>query len=111
MIDCLNSGKTSKNMFEVIEGGKLTSTCIAGGSPLPFIQCFLLNKDKNRGQMTKRAQRNFTASNPIVFKGIHRRVVRIQCVLDGGHVARKKSVDQNVMVYCKCLLASNLFLP
>ena len=90
-------------MFEVIEGGKLTSTCIAEGTPLPFIQCSLLNKHNKIDKVSRREQRNFTTSNPVVFDRVHRRVVRIQCVLDGGPAIRRKSAYGKVMVFCKCL--------
>ena len=94
-------------MFELIEGGKLTSTCIAAGIPLPFIQCSLLNKNDKIRKVSKRAQRNFTTANPIVFHRVDRRVVRIRCVLDGGPSIRRKSAYGKVMVFCKCLFVFN----
>ena len=110
LTDCLNSGKTPRNTFEVIEGGKLTSTCIADGKPLPYLQCFLLKKDETIVQMTRRARGNFAASNPIVFNGLNRHIARISCVLDSGTSSDRKTVYRKVIVYCKCLLVLNSFL-
>ena len=113
VIDCLTVGTTNRKgiVFELNEGATLSSTCLAFGNPPPYMQCSLVNNREQvvNGAITKREQRNFTASirKRLRFHNVRRTASRVKCVLDGGPPARREVVQRNVIVDRRCLFVSS----
>ena len=100
----------SINFLEVIENRTLSTTCSAYGDPIPFIQCYLLNKKGkiDHRQISAKRKRNFTSARPLQFYIVKRSVIIIECELDGGYFSGKVKRWNHVVVACKYLFVSSL---
>ena len=93
-----------RDFLEVIEGFTLRTICHVYGDPIPFLKCYLLDKNGNvdNGQITSNDKRNFTFARPLRFHNVRRTVTKIECEMDGGYYSGKTKHWRKVVVACKC---------
>ena len=96
-----------------MEGETLSTTCIIYGDPKPFLQCYLLNRHGkvDYRQITSKKRRNFTNEKwkRLEFFQVRRTVTKVECEIDGDFTPKTRH-SRNVVVDCKCLFLSIIFL-